>query len=66
MKSSYHQVEVAPDDCCKTAFSIGTRLYEWIRLPFGLVNAPATFSRVMVNLLVGLSFEEVVSYLETF
>ena len=60
----YYQVEVAPDDRCKTAFSIGTGLYEWIRLHFELVNAPAIFSRLMVNLLAGLSFEEVVSYLD--
>ena len=32
MKSSYHQIEVAPGDRCKTAFLIGTALYEWIRL----------------------------------
>ena len=64
MKSGYHQVEVAPDDRCKTAFLIGTGLYEWIRLPLGLVNVPATFSRLMVNLLAGISLEEVVSYLD--
>ena len=28
MKVGYHQVEVAPDDRSKTAFSIGTGLYE--------------------------------------
>ena len=64
MKSGYHQMKVAPADRPKTAFSIGTGLYEWIRLPFGLVNAPATFSRMMSMLLAGLSFEEVVSYLD--
>ena len=55
-------MKVAPADRPKTAFSISTGLYEWVRLPFGLVNAPATFSRMMSMLLAGLSFEKVVSY----
>ena len=33
-------------------------------MPFGLVNAPATFSRLMCTLLADLSFEEVISYLD--
>ena len=65
MKSGYHQVEVAPADRPKTAFSVGNGLHEWIRTPFGLVKAPATFSRLMCALLVvGLFFEEVMSYLD--
>ena len=64
MKSGYHQMKVAPADRPKTAFSIGTGLYEWVRLSFGLVKNPATFSRMMSMLLAGLSFEEVVSYLD--
>ena len=55
---------MAPADRPKAAFSVGTRLYEWICTPFGLVNAPATFSRLMCTLLVGLSFEEVIFYLD--
>ena len=64
MKSGYHQIEVAPEDRSKTAFSIGTGLYEWVRMPFGLVNALATFSCLMTTLLAKLSFEEVVYYLD--
>ena len=33
-------------------------------MPFGLMNAPATFSRLMCTLLADLSFEEVISYLD--
>ena len=67
MKSGYHQVEVAPADRPKTAFFIGTGLYKWIRMPFGLVNAPATFSRLMCTLLADLSYlDDVLIYFKTF
>jgi len=37
----------------KTAFTIpGLGHFEWVRLPFGLINSPATFCR-MVNTLLG-------------
>ena len=39
----------------KTAFRTSSgQLYEFNRLPFGLCNAPATFSRMMDNVLSGL------------
>ena len=42
----------------KTAFrSSSGELYEFNRLPFSLCNAPATFSRLMDNVLSGLSWE---------
>ena len=64
MNSAYHQMKVDPTERQKTAFSISTGLYEWVRLLFGLVNAPATLSQMMSMLLAGLSFEEVESYLD--
>ena len=40
------------------------QLYEFNRLPFGLCDAPATFSRLMDNVLSGLSWEVCVYYLD--
>ena len=35
----------------KTAFSAGSRdIYEYTRMPMGLVNAPATFSRLIQSI----------------
>lgn len=51
LASGFHQIEVDPSDVKKTAFSVEHGHYEYLRMPFGLKNAPATFQRVMDNVL---------------
>lgn len=51
LASGFHQVEINKKDIPKTAFSVENGHYEFLRMPFGLKNAPSTFQRVMDNVL---------------
>lgn len=51
LTNGFHQIEVNPKDIPKTAFSVDYGHFEYVRMPFGLKNAPSTFQRVMDNVL---------------
>ena len=60
----FWQVPIAEADQEKTAFSTPDGLFEWLRMPFGLRNAPATFQRAMDEALGSLRFEECLCYVD--
>jgi len=45
--SGYHQICIKEKDVPKTVFRTRYRHYEFLVLPFGLTNAPATFMTLM-------------------
>ena len=45
--SSYHQIRMSASDIPKTAFRTYQGLYEFLIMPFGITNAPATFEALM-------------------
>ena len=64
MRSSYHQVRVAPEDMDKTAFICPRGTYRFKTMPFGLCNAGATFQRLMDIVMTGLNMEICLVYLD--
>lgn len=51
LAQGFHQIEMHPNSIEKTAFTVNNGHYEYLRMPFGLKNAPSTFQRVMDNVL---------------
>ena len=47
LKTAYHQVDLHPDSRDYTAFITHVGLFHYKKIPYGLANAPAAFTRII-------------------
>ena len=65
LKSSFWQVKMLEKARQYTAFTMGSMgVYEFLHMPYGLCNAPATFQRLMQNCLGELNLTYALIYLD--
>jgi len=64
LKSSYPQVPIESTDVLKTTFKYKEDIFEWLVMPFRLTNSPATFMRLMDDILLPFTNSFMVFYLD--
>ena len=63
LKSGFWQVKIAEESRQYTAFTVGSMgIYEFLRMPYSLCNAPATFQHLMQNCLGELNLTYTLIY----
>ena len=64
LMAGYHQVKMSARARRVSTFISHLGTFEWVRMPFGLCNAPATFSNLMRKVLATIQSNAVFAYLD--
>ena len=64
LASGYWQVRLSEDAKPKTAFATHSGLFQFAVMPFGLCNAPATFERLMSQVMRRLHWKRCLVYID--
>ena len=71
LKSGYHQIYIVLEDIHKTAFRTRFGFYEYVVMPFGLMNAPTNFNKLMERIFqkhrayMGVFFDDIIIHSNT-
>jgi hypothetical protein len=64
--SGYHQIPIHLDDQSKTTFTCPYGTFAYMRMSFGLCNAPASFQRCMMAIFFNLIEKVMVMFMDDF
>ena len=64
INAGYWQIGVKPENREKTAFATSMGLYQFVKMPFGLVAAPSDFCRLMGDIFRDIQWIECLIYMD--
>ena len=64
LRSAYHQIPIAEKDRIYTAFEASGKLWEFIRIPFGVTNGVPAFQREMDKLVQNEGLSDTFPYVD--
>ena len=56
LRAGYHHIPLDKSSILKTTFNSPFRIYQYVKVPFGLAQAPAYFQELMTNILKDYNF----------